>query len=107
MFIFGMSYQKAISEVSIPKASSSIVTPTQEPIACTEEVKICPDGSAVGRAGPNCEFTLCPSLAPKTNKNMFCGGIAGKPCPTGYDCKYDGTYPDAGGTCIKTATTSL
>jgi hypothetical protein len=34
----------------------------------------------------------------------FCGGIAGKICPAGYYCKYDGTYPDAGGTCIKTET---
>jgi len=28
--------------------------------ACTQEVKICPDGSAVGRTGPNCEFAPCP-----------------------------------------------
>jgi hypothetical protein len=30
------------------------------PVACTEEAKICPDGSAVGRTGPNCEFAPCP-----------------------------------------------
>lgn len=30
------------------------------PQACTMEAKICPDGSAVGRAGPSCEFTPCP-----------------------------------------------
>lgn len=29
--------------------------------ACTLEAKICPDGSSVGRNGPNCEFTACPS----------------------------------------------
>jgi len=29
--------------------------------ACTEEAKICPDGSAVGRGGPNCEFAPCPT----------------------------------------------
>lgn len=27
--------------------------------ACTEEAKICPDGSTVGRVGPACEFTPC------------------------------------------------
>jgi len=32
----------------------------QKPIACTKEAKICPDGSTVGRTGPNCEFTPCP-----------------------------------------------
>jgi len=29
-------------------------------VVCTQEVKICPDGSAVGRVGPNCEFMQCP-----------------------------------------------
>lgn len=27
---------------------------------CTLEAKICPDGSSVGRTGPNCEFATCP-----------------------------------------------
>ncbi|MBI3251492.1 MAG: hypothetical protein HYZ62_01110 [Candidatus Andersenbacteria bacterium] len=29
-------------------------------VACTLEAKLCPDGSAVGRSGPNCEFAACP-----------------------------------------------
>jgi len=29
--------------------------------ACTMEAKICPDGSAVGRIGPNCDFVPCPT----------------------------------------------
>lgn len=28
--------------------------------ACTLEARLCPDGSAAGRAGPNCEFAPCP-----------------------------------------------
>jgi len=36
----------------------------------------------------------------------FCGGIAGKLCPSGYYCKYKGTYPDATGTCLKDKTTT-
>lgn len=31
-----------------------------QPVACTLDAKICPDGSAVGRTGPNCEFAPCP-----------------------------------------------
>ena len=27
--------------------------------ACTLEAKMCPDGSSVGRTGPNCEFAAC------------------------------------------------
>lgn len=34
-------------------------------IACTMEAKICPDGSSVGRSGPKCEFTPCPSVSPQ------------------------------------------
>lgn len=29
-------------------------------VACTAEAKMCPDGSFVSRAGPNCEFAPCP-----------------------------------------------
>ncbi|MEA2112767.1 MAG: hypothetical protein U9P50_02220 [Patescibacteria group bacterium] len=29
-------------------------------VACTMEAKICADGSAVGRSGPDCEFEKCP-----------------------------------------------
>ena len=32
-----------------------------EPVACTQEAKLCPDGSYVGRTGPDCEFAECPS----------------------------------------------
>ena len=28
---------------------------------CTMDAKMCPDGSSVGRTGPNCEFAECPS----------------------------------------------
>ena len=35
-------------------------------IACTQEAKLCPDGSYVGRTGPNCEFTECPAVATTT-----------------------------------------
>ncbi len=39
------------------------VTPKQREPAqtgCTMEALICPDGTAVGRSGPNCEFATCP-----------------------------------------------
>lgn len=41
-------------------------------VACTQEAKLCPDGSYVGRTGLNCEFTPCPPEA-------LCEGGA---CPT-------------------------
>ncbi|MDB5188083.1 MAG: hypothetical protein JWO50_603 [Candidatus Kaiserbacteria bacterium] len=43
--------------------TSKIATTTSEqPTACFADAKICPDGSAVGRVGPNCEFAACPSV---------------------------------------------
>jgi len=38
------------------------LNPTKQ-VACTLEAKLCPDGSAVGRVGQNCEFAPCPSEA--------------------------------------------
>jgi hypothetical protein len=42
----------------ITATSSASPVPTQK--ACTLEAKVCPDGSSVGRTGPNCEFAPCP-----------------------------------------------
>lgn len=41
------------------------------PVACTAEAKICPDGSAVGRTGPNCEFSPCPNADAQTSPITF------------------------------------
>ncbi len=49
------------------------------PVACTADAKICPDGSAVGRIPPDCEFAPCPE------KPLKCidGEIKFKTCPDG------------------------
>lgn len=39
--------------ISIPE------NPSNSPVACTMDARQCPDGSYVGRTGPNCEF-VCP-----------------------------------------------
>lgn len=39
--------------------------PKTQTVACTQEALICPDGSAVGRSGPNCAFAPCPTTKPK------------------------------------------
>jgi hypothetical protein len=35
----------------------------QNGIACTQEAKLCPDGSYVGRIGPDCAFAACQTLS--------------------------------------------
>lgn len=74
--------------------------PTPGETMCTADARQCPDGSFVGRVGPNCEFAPC-SGETEQDINTFCGGIAGFPCPGGYVCNLDGNYPDAGGKCVK------
>ncbi len=67
--------QKGISSVALTSvivilliASGGIYYATRDssdidtgPVACTADAKICPDGSAVGRIGPKCEFAPCPT----------------------------------------------
>jgi hypothetical protein len=48
-----------------PSTSTQPIVPKQ-PVACTQEAKICPDGTAVGRSGPNCDFAQCPSAQNQT-----------------------------------------
>jgi len=40
----------------------------EKEVACTLEAKICPDGSSVGRTGPNCEFSSCPARTPAASE---------------------------------------
>lgn len=47
---------------------SAQLTKSPEPVACTMDAKICPDGSAVGRTGPNCEFAECPQVDGDTDE---------------------------------------
>lgn len=35
--------------------------------ACPQDARLCPDGSSVGRTGPNCEFAQCPIPIPTNN----------------------------------------
>lgn len=45
--------------LEVPLAPQPKKLPREE-VFCTQEVKTCPDGSFVGKAGPECEFAPCP-----------------------------------------------
>jgi copper homeostasis protein (lipoprotein) len=45
--------------------------------ACTMEAKLCDDGTAVGRSGPQCEFAACPAVKPELILGHFTGML---PC---------------------------
>lgn len=48
-----------------------------EGVVCTMDAKLCPDGSYVGRTGPNCEFAACPGEG-ETNSEVKEFTISGK-----------------------------
>lgn len=76
-------------------------------VACTLEAKICPDGTAVGRSGPNCEFAACPAPEPQgeasgtigIGQNFSFAGVTVTPlevlddsrCPVDVQCVWAGT----------------
>ena len=63
--------------VTKKEAVAPLVT---NPIACTMEAKLCPDGSYVSRTGPNCEFAACPNST--TLKSGITGTVTlGPTCP--------------------------
>lgn len=49
--------------------------------ACTLEAKLCPDGTVVGRTGPNCAFAQCPEVSTSTTTTESDGSVA--PTPSG------------------------
>jgi hypothetical protein len=56
--------------------------PVDQGIVCTMDAKICPDGSAVGRTGPNCEFALCPTSTDAGTVGYVSGHVTIGPfCP--------------------------
>lgn len=65
VFLFQSSVNEntpVVPNSSITEPESTITPDTQDEgmTACTMDAKICPDGSSVGRTGPNCEFAACP-----------------------------------------------
>ncbi len=74
-------------------------TDQKGPVACTADAKQCPDGSYVGRTGPNCEFTACPetneSQASKDWKTVNIGGVVSFQIPPNCNAE-----PGAGSTYV-------
>ncbi|NIO22617.1 MAG: hypothetical protein GTN38_01135 [Candidatus Aenigmarchaeota archaeon] len=44
----------------------------QEPVACTQDAKLCPDGTYVSRVPPDCEFAPCPKCSEGETLNATC-----------------------------------
>jgi hypothetical protein len=90
-----------------PHATTTVATTTEEEVwECNGDAQICPDGSSVGRTGPNCEFVVCPSEDVASDRvSTYLGGrvtrfnltlnpvkiISDSRCPEGVQCIWAGT----------------
>lgn len=64
-FVLGQNTANKQPPLGSPKPTAKAATPTpieqtDKKIFCTQDAMECPDGSYVGRTGPNCEFAKCP-----------------------------------------------
>lgn len=92
-----MRYDFNKEDESLPDLTASPApSPTSSSIACPADAKICPDGSSVGRVGPNCEFAACPNQSPLPSVSS----PSPSPLPSGQRAAYflpvpqgTGSYP--------------
>ena len=77
--------------------SAALKPQSPPPQACTEEAMVCPDGSAVGRTGPNCEFAACPSANKSDDRREPNGSAetANWKTYTNSKCGYQLKYPQS------------
>lgn len=78
--IAGFLYRNILEQPGRPSAGL--------PTACTMEAKLCPDGTAVGRQGPDCRFAACPL----PNREIVDLGVAFV-IPAGYAENADAPTP--------------
>lgn len=67
VFIFVLIFIAGVSYIFLTNFKDSH---SQDMTQCTMDAKICPDGSAVGRSGSNCEFEPCPENSKKNKDNL-------------------------------------
>jgi hypothetical protein len=90
----GFVWARSSMRPTKPQPAAPIARPTPpgppEGIFCTQEAKLCPDGSYVSRTGPKCEFTPCPQASPLpigyTLDSYDIAKITGEACQQASDC---------------------
>lgn len=60
IFVVAVFILGGVLYINNPEPTEYVNPNEEKPVACTTDAKLCPDGSYVGRSGPNCEFDVCP-----------------------------------------------
>lgn len=78
--------KKELDRCSSQSASTETLKPAVQ-MYCTQEAKLCSDGSYVGRTGPNCEFAKCPGEGDGSNTDIRSFNAAYWQCYDGAESK--------------------
>ncbi|MEN9653970.1 MAG: hypothetical protein RL235_82, partial [Chlamydiota bacterium] len=88
----------AFTLIDATQANATLRITKSGQVACTMDAKVCPDGSYVGRTGPDCEFAPCPG----SQGTCYVGGCSSQICSDQQGvvttCEYKEEYA-----CYKTA----
>ena len=106
-FDYSLGYEEAEDIIaSNPLQTFEVVGESTESYECQADAMVCPDGSAVGRQGPKCEFAACPYVdATSTQVATYLGGtttglnvsvspqavVSDSRCPVDVTCIWAGT----------------
>ncbi len=70
----------------------SACAPEQDAVACTMDARACPDGSYVGRTGPDCEFQTCPACDYESGPAKYVGKSEDECSRIKFICEEDTEY---------------
>lgn len=88
-----------ISSFVYLKQSKKESNNTSKVVICTMDAKLCPDGSSVGRVGPDCEFAKCPVVEKTDSSLNNSSGLLSGSVTIGPVCPKDNS---AGFSCVPT-----
>jgi len=96
---------ESVTAGGVSIAQYSAVMPAGEP-GCTQSSENAPVCGENGKTYPNASAASCESVAVKHagacgTQGDFCGGMANTTCAAGWSCRLDGSWPDAGGSCVQ------
>lgn len=84
-------YRKEMLDLSKSAETKDPEAGIGDGVVCTMDAKLCPDGSSVGRIGPDCEFAACPGDEAVEMKSIIVDGSSTSVSSLGISLSLDRT----------------